>query len=841
MSNKDALIKDLETIIKLLADVWPNDRENVAIAGAKFEEVTNNVDNNFGQFQKLIDLSWQGIKHLYEKDEYFMMVKTATMQAVNTIREYVIEDGDIKVEDFEKAYEELEKSLEGGSESADSVIELDDEKAREIAENGEGKKSESRQEKTEVFTLDDLAAFLVMLNEDDVQAEDARQLDAIVSYLFAHEAADVTAPLKEAMTEVEANNGAKGWLKILSDKTEEALDISAQNDWTDSMEAETTVKTVEASPQKEEVLQPSEEHADKPKAASEVFYIPEDIEADLVGEFITECSELLEMAESALLDLEEKPNDDELINTIFRAFHTIKGTSAFMALDPISEFTHFVETLLSMVREGDLPFDRACADINFESIDILNEMLDVVEVSGGGDPLHKPEAFDGMMAVLHAISEEGEKPAEALKAIKGQEHALPETPIASNEEITDEAVSSSANSKPAADKTSSKSETESSVRVSVERLDRLIDMVGELVIAHSVVAQDEAIPKDTELQKKVNHASKILRELQDSSLTLRMVPLKATFHKMNRLVRDLSRKAGKQVKFSTFGEDTEIDRNMVDIINEPLIHMLRNSLDHGVEEPEQRVANGKEATSNISLSASQEGGKVVIEIKDDGRGIDKDVIFKKAVEKGLIDPERNLTDTEIYNLIFLPGFSSAEKVTDLSGRGVGMDVVRRSIEQLQGKVDVDSELGSGTTITIELPFTLAITDGMLVQIGTERFIVPTINIDMTFRAEEKDLFTMLGDSEQVNFRGQSVPVIRLHKLFDVKGAVEDIRKGTLLVIKNSNRRYALLVDEVIGQQHLVGKSIHMPIKSKHVSGGAILGDGRVGLILDTGALVDPAA
>ena len=361
-------------------------------------------------------------------------------------------------------------------------------------------------------------------------------------------------------------------------------------------------------------------------------------------------------------------------------------------------------------------------------------------------------------------------------------------------------------------------------------------MVGELVIAHSVVAQDEHIPNDSELQKKVNHATKILRELQDTSLTLRMVPLKATFHKMNRLVRDLSRKAGKPVKFTTFGEDTEIDRNMVDIINEPLVHMLRNSLDHGVETPEQRGLTNKPTVANITLNAYQEGGKVVIKIQDDGRGIDKDIILRKAIEKGLVDPEKKMSDSEIYGLIFLPGFSSAEKVTDLSGRGVGMDVVRKSIEQLQGKVEVTSELGFGTTITIELPFTLAITDGMLIRVGEERFIIPTINIDMTFRANPEDLFTILGESEQVSFRGESVPVIRLHSLFEITGSEEDILKGTMLIIKNNNDRYALLVDEVIGQQQLVGKSIDMITTSKHISGGAILGDGRVGLILDTGAL-----
>lgn len=841
MSNKDQLIKDLESIIRLLADVWPTDRENVAVAGAKFEEVTNNVENNFGQFQKLIDLSWKGIKHLYEKDDYFIMVKTATMQAINTIREYVIEEGDIKVEDFEKAYDELEKALKGGSESADTVIDLDEEKVEEIKKNGESKQSTEEEKSVKEYTLNDLAGFLITLEEESVTGEDLQKLDELVSYIVKHEEEAIASPLKEAMAEVEASGGAKGWLGIVSDKTEQAIEIEAQREWDNPMNNDEPVGT--ESPEEEEQTT-AEEPADEPviqeesekkeSVSSEVFHIPEDIEMALVGEFITECSELIEMAESALLELEESPDNEELINTVFRAFHTIKGTSAFMGLDPISEFTHFVETLLSMVREGDLPFDRACADINFESIDILNKMLKVVEVAEGGDPLHKPAQYDNMISVLHSISEEGKEPAQALEEIRGKQAASPvANPVV--EGVTDSGDSD------ITDKINSKSESESSVRVSVSRLDRLIDMVGELVIAHSVVAQDKAIPKDSELQKKVNHATKILRELQDTSLTLRMVPLKATFHKMNRLVRDLSRKAGKQVKFSTFGEDTEIDRNMVDVINEPLIHMLRNSLDHGIEEPEERLKSGKGANAELSLSASQEGGKVVIEIKDDGRGINKDVILNKAIEKGLVDPEKKLTEKEIYNLIFLPGFSSAEKVTDLSGRGVGMDVVRRSIEQLQGKVDVSSELGKGTTITIELPFTLAITDGMLVRVGTQRFIVPTINIDMTFRAKESDMFTMMGNSEQVNFRGHSVPVIRLHEQFEINEAKESLLEGTLLIIKNNNRRYALLVDEVIGQQQLVGKSIHMLTKMSHISGGAILGDGRVGLILDTAALMESAA
>lgn len=849
----DEISGELAAIIKLLADVWPKDRENVALAGAKFESVMVSLDENSGQNQKLANLAWEGIKHLYQKDDFFMTVKSCTMQAVNMFREYLISDGDVNVTDFEKAYEELEKALIGNSESADSVIELDEEQISEYSEMETVEPTSSEDDSIgdgllpKETTLDDLAAYIMMLDEDSATPDQIERLVAFIRNSMRNESPKVAEPLKNALElSINAFKGQKenAWLSIVSVHIEEATERVAKEEWEESTESLATESVVEEITQTEleapiaEAQKPAEEPAEK-----EVFHIPVDIEITMVGEFITECSELIESAESALLELESSPDDNELVNTVFRAFHTIKGTSAFMGLDPITEFTHHVETVLSIVRDGDLPFDRACADINFESIDIIKQLLSVVEVSNGGDPLQTPPTYDSMLRILIDVSENKVEPATAFAKERGNQ-----APISSGavevkpEDLLDAPVQESiqqSSAKPVDEQNPNapKADSESSVRVSVNRLDRLIDMVGELVIAHSVVAQDQNIPKDSELQKKVNHATKILRELQDTSLTLRMVPLKATFHKMNRLVRDLSRKAGKPVKFTTSGEDTEIDRNMVDIINEPLIHMLRNSLDHGIETPEQRKGTDKSPVANIHLRASQEGGKVVIQIQDDGRGINKEVILNKAIEKGLVEPDKKLTDAEIYGLIFLPGFSSAEKVTDLSGRGVGMDVVRRSIEQLQGKVEVTSELGVGTTITIELPFTLAITDGMLIRVGSERFIVPTINIDMTFRAEVDDLFTVLGNSEQVSFRGHSVPVIRLHRLFEINGATEDILEGTLLVIKNNKDRYALLVDEVIGQQQLVGKSINMIATNQHISGGAILGDGRVGLILDTAALM----
>lgn len=841
MSNKtEHHIEELATIIRALADVWPNDRDNVMVAGAKFEETVDELESGGSQLQKLIDLAWGGLKHLYQEDEYFISVKTATMNAVNTIREYLLHGGNIAVEDFERSCDQLEEALSGGGESADKLIELEEienyQNSSDVQKR-DGTPDGEHDDSGNDFSLNDLASLIMTLEEPKVKTEELEKLEKILGCLVEKTEGRIRDALKEAHEQVPEPSGTqskrkKGWLTFISEKAEEAIELEETQEWESEERTETTSETDK---------NPEENSDENNTETEEVFTIPDDVDIGMVGEFVAECSDLIELAESALLDLEESPDDQELINTVFRAFHTIKGTSAFMGFDPISKFTHSAENLLNMVRDGDLPFDRACADITLESIDILKKLLGIVESAEGGDPLPTDKKYEQMLRILDHICESGLAPYVALEKEGGI------VAMSADEEIsetdTGEFSDIQASSEPSdsrngtVDQNTQKSDSDSSVRVNVGRLDRLIDMVGELVIAHSVVAQDEAITKNSELVKKVNHTTKILRELQDTSLTLRMVPLKATIHKMNRLVRDLARKAGKDVRFSTIGEDTEIDRNMVDIINEPLVHMLRNAIDHGIEEPDVRAKTDKPKTANVWFRAYQEGGKVVIEIEDDGKGIDKEKVLKKAIEKGLVEKDKQLTESEIFSLIFLPGFSSVDKVTSLSGRGVGMDVVRRSIEQLHGKIEVSSQKGKGTKVSIELPFTLAITDGMLVRVGEQRFIIPTINIDMTFRAEENDIYTVMGDTEQVNFRGKSVPVIRLHRLFNIDGGVEDLQKGTLLVIKNNNKRYALLVDEVIGQQQLVGKSINMIFKMPNISGGAILGDGRVGLILDTASVV----
>jgi two-component system chemotaxis sensor kinase CheA len=377
--------------------------------------------------------------------------------------------------------------------------------------------------------------------------------------------------------------------------------------------------------------------------------------------------------------------------------------------------------------------------------------------------------------------------------------------------------------------------TEMSVRVRTDRLDRLIEMVGELVIGHSMVAQDETVNSGNylELQRKVSHTDKIVRQVQDLSMSMRMVQLKGTIGKIARLVRDLARRRETTINFVPIGEDTEIDRNMVDLINDPLVHLVRNAVDHGIEPPHERERNGKPREGTLLLKAYHSGGNIVVEISDDGRGLDYNKIIEKAISKGLIQPGQNMSDNEIINLIFQPGFSTADKVTDISGRGVGLDVVRKAVETLRGRVDVSTELGKGCTFSVRLPLTMAITDGMLVKVGNQRYILPTVNIDMSFRPNAETLSTIVGRGEIVVFNGKVLPIFRLHRLFNIKDAVEDPTRGLLIIIGEGNQRCALLVDELVGQQQVVAKPLGDGIgKVQGIAGGAILGDGQVGLILD---------
>jgi two-component system chemotaxis sensor kinase CheA len=298
-------------------------------------------------------------------------------------------------------------------------------------------------------------------------------------------------------------------------------------------------------------------------------------------------------------------------------------------------------------------------------------------------------------------------------------------------------------------------------------------------------------------------------------------------------VRDVAQKIGTEVEFKTEGEDTEIDRNMVDAIGDPLVHMIRNSADHGIEPPDEREAAGKSRVGHVHLAACHQGGSVVVTIVDDGRGLDREKIVRKAIAKGIIDSDKGLSDSDVFNLLFEPGFSTAENVTDISGRGVGLDVVRRNVTSMRGRIDIHSKLGEGTTFTICLPLTLAITDGMLVRVGRQRFILPTNSIVKSFRPTPQHLSTVVSRGEMTEFQGAHIPIFRLSRLFHVDEAAEDPTQALLIVIRDGGGHYALLTDEIIGQQQIVAKSLGDAVPAiPGISGGAILGDGRVGLILD---------
>jgi two-component system chemotaxis sensor kinase CheA len=388
--------------------------------------------------------------------------------------------------------------------------------------------------------------------------------------------------------------------------------------------------------------------------------------------------------------------------------------------------------------------------------------------------------------------------------------------------------------------TESKASGARSIKVDTGKLDYLVDMVGEMVIAQSLVKHDPDLASGLKprLARNLSQLARITDDVQRTAMSMRMIPIGQLFQKTGRLVRDLSRKYGKQVDLDMQGEDTELDRNIVEELADPLMHMVRNAIDHGIEMPEDRVRAGKPASARLTLKAGHQAGHIIIQVSDDGRGLDHDKILRKAREKKLIAPGAELSESEIFNLIFQPGFSTAEKVTDVSGRGVGMDVVRKQVQKLRGRVDASSVRGQGTSFLMKLPLTLAIIDGLVVGVGQQRYIVPIFAVREMLKPAEEAISTVQGKHEMAMVRGALVPVVRLHERFRVKPRFVKPWESLLIVSESGGRQFCLMVDELIGKQEVVIKSLGETMRNiRGVAGGAILGDGRVGLILDLEGLL----
>ncbi len=529
--------------------------------------------------------------------------------------------------------------------------------------------------------------------------------------------------------------------------------------------------------------------------------------------FFEEATERVAELEDGLVRLEKAPDDAELLNGIFRAAHSIKGSSGTFGLTEVTTLTHALEGLLDRMRDGHLAVTRDRIGALLRATDVLGALI-VASRAGSPPPAELPAVLDELAAL----------------------DATPEAPAS----VTDEPHAAR---RAASDRRSALDS--SSLRVSTQKLDQLIDLVGELVIAQSMVHQvmtnftPDALPR---LQEAVDVMERNTRELQERVMSVRMVEVGAIFRRFPRLVRDLAESLEKEIALEVAGEETELDKGVIEAIADPLTHLVRNAIDHGIEPAAERQLVGKPAHGTIRLAARHEGGAVVVEVTDDGRGLDTRRILEKARECGLVRPEQSLTDDEIHALIFEPGFSTAAVVSDLSGRGVGMDVVKRSVEALNGTVHIVTQPGRGTRFRLKLPLTLAILDGLALRVGDQTYILPLIAIVESLRPNAQALKRIVGRGELVMVRGEALPLVRLHALFGVAGAEVDPRRALVVIVEHDGRRLGLLVDELLGQSQVVIKNLEAGYRRvEGVMGATILGNGSVALILDVQGIARAAA
>lgn len=562
--------------------------------------------------------------------------------------------------------------------------------------------------------------------------------------------------------------------------------------------------------------------------------LSDDLENQGIRIFKNEIEKGLQAVTENITKLIHSPGDKAALEEVFRFFHNIKVDSVLFGLRELTRVAQPADIIVEKALSGKEPITPQTVDMLFRGVDEVKvllikharETLPGYLEAGGTDA---DSFLLGELLVDMGVMTK----VELVKAI-GLQKSLRSGTLEMDEDVLEDVL------KPAVGK-KKKVFVQTALRIDPTRLDNLVDIVGELVIAQSVVTQDNIIKSigDARLEKNIVQLSKITKDIQDMVMSMRMVPLVQTFKKMSRVVRDVSKKLGKEVNLCLVGEDTKVDKAIIDEIGDPLIHILRNSVDHGIESLEERVSAGKPEKGKVELSAYHQGGNVVIAIKDDGKGLKKEGIVKKAIQTGLIQDASHMTEQQIYSLIFEPGFSTASSVTKISGRGVGLDAVKKSVEKLRGKIEILTEPDQGTTISIKLPLTLAIIEGMLVKVGLDRYIVPTLSIESSFRPNLGDIINIETKGELVQVREHLLPIVRLHELYDIPTDCEKPSEAILIVVESEDRRCCLMVDEIIGHQHIVIKSLgeHFS-KLKGVAGCTILSDGQVGLILDVSGMMD---
>ena len=558
--------------------------------------------------------------------------------------------------------------------------------------------------------------------------------------------------------------------------------------------------------------------------------------------FVSESKEHLVALNAALVELEKRPSNKEVLNDIFRVAHTLKGMSATMGYDKITKLAHQMEDVLDRLRKGESEAKGNIVDVIFECFDELENLVGEVETGN-----ESKVDVDGLVVKLQAlISKEEQKPQQSQAAVDGPETSNPVVPapvetnrIAETEiKIPEEELKSSDEAEGAAGTSAKKVKT--SIRINISHLDTMMNLVGEMVISKSQLEQIAVSRQIDELKETLQQLDRIAVELQEAVLKTRMVPLLQIFDRYPRMVRDLSLKLGKEVDFDIFGADIEIDRMLIEEINEPLVHLLRNALDHGIESPEKRMEMGKPRKGKVVLSARRERGYISVNITDDGKGLDPAAVRQKAMEKGIINSEeaKALTDENALFLICDQRFSTAETITDISGRGVGMDVVKNAIESFNGRLVINSTKNVGSSFSVNLPLSIAIISALLIKVKDETYAIPLNNITEVVPFS-RDEIQSIEKKEVMVLRDEVLPLIWLEKLLGINEHPEE-KAGVnryILRVEIGNKSVGLIVDNFIGRKEIVIKTLSGIIKrAKGFSGATILGDGSVVLILDVNSL-----
>lgn len=558
---------------------------------------------------------------------------------------------------------------------------------------------------------------------------------------------------------------------------------------------------------------------------------------ELLQDFLVETNEIIENLDHDLVELENNQNDLDLLNKIFRGAHTMKGSSSFLGFEKLSTVTHHAEEILNKLRKSEIVVTREIMDVLLEFVDVTKRV--VSDIENGTDTTDTTSVIKNLKLAnegnLSSISTPG----------KGAPAQAPAGAPAANAAPV---VSAPKKEEPKQADNKGGAVMEQTIRVDVSRLDALLNLVGELVLSRNRLAQlsselDNKFENEYLIEQLIETTSQIgmnTTELQLAVMKTRMIPIGKVFNKFPRMVRDLSRDTGKEIELIITGEETELDKSVVEEIGDPLIHMIRNSCDHGVERPEVREAKGKPRKGEVRLSAYHEGNHIVIEIKDDGAGMDPEVLKRKAIEKRVITPEEAsaMDNNQAFGLIFKPGFSTAEKVTNVSGRGVGMDVVRTNVEKLNGIISIESELGKGTTFYLKLPLTLAIIQALLVEISGETFAIPLVSVIETVRISTAEVHSFEG-REVLKLRDRVLSLVRLDEVFDLDESIhEDLY---VVVVALAEKQLGFIVDKLIGQEEIVIKSLGEYIGGNPgIAGATITGNGRVRLIIDVAGVIELA-